>query len=115
MNDVNRYLYYGNGEYSWATQVLPVVNVKKDIETLSIFVMDCLRAVVTGKTKIGGLGYIVNKTDGCIQRGIGRNVKANRTKTEKMFPDFLTIGCMQNALHASKAAYRTLVSSLHCN
>lgn len=112
-NDINHYLYCGNGEYSWATQVLPVINVKKDIQTLTLFVMDCLRAVVTGKTKIGGLGYIANQSDGCIQRGIGRNVKANRIKTDKMFSDFFTIGCMQNALLTSKDVYRTLVSSLH--
>ena len=93
--------------------VLPVINVKKDIQTLTLFVMDCLRAVVTGKTKIGGLGYIANQSDGCIQRGIGRNVKANRIKTDKMFSGFFTIGCMQNALLTSKDVYRTLVSSLH--
>lgn len=112
MNRVNQYLYGGNGEYSWATQILPIVNVKKDIETLSIFVMDCLRAVVTGKGKIGGLGYVANKADGCIQRGVGRNVKANRIKTDKELPGFFTIGCMQNAILTSKDAYRTLVSNL---
>lgn len=113
MNDVNRYLYHGNGEYSWATQVLPVINVKKDIQTLTIFLIDCLRAVVTGKKKVGGLGYIANKSDGCIERGIGRNVTANRIKTDKIFSGFFTIGCMQNALLTSKDAYKTLVSSLH--
>lgn len=113
MNMVNTYLYFGNGEYSWATQILPVVNVKQDLQTLSIFVMDCLRAVVTKKSKIGGLGYVANQSEGCIKRGIGRNVKANRIKTDKMFPGFFTIGCMQNALHTSKEAYKTLVSNLN--
>ena len=112
MNSVNRYLYSGNGEYSWATQILPVVNVKKDIQTLSVFVMDCLRSVVTGKNKIGGLGYVANQKEGCIQRGIGRNVKANRIKTDKILPGFFTIGCMQNALRTSKAAYQTMVHNL---
>lgn len=112
LNEVNRYLYHGNGEFSWATQILPVVNVKKDILTLSTFVMDCLRAVVTGKTKIGGLGYVAGQTEGCIQRGVGRHVKSNRMKTDKMFENFYTIGCMQNAIHSSKEVYRTLVSSI---
>lgn len=111
-NAVNRYLYHGNGEFSWATQILPVVNVKKDIQTLSVFVLDCLRAVATGKKKVGGLGYIVDQAEGCISRGIGRNVKANREKTEKLLPDFYTIGCMQNAMLTSKAAYRTMVNTL---
>lgn len=112
INNVNRYLYNGNGEHSWATQVLPVVNVKKDIQTLNIFVMDCLRAVVTGKRKVGGLGYVPTHTDGCIQRGIGRNVTSNRLKTDKIFSGFFTIGCMQNAMRASKSVYKAFVSSI---
>lgn len=31
LNSVNRFLYKGNGEFSWATQILPVCNVTKDI------------------------------------------------------------------------------------
>lgn len=45
INSVNRYLYRGNGEFSWATQILPVCNVKHDLDELNKFVMDCLRAV----------------------------------------------------------------------
>lgn len=112
VNAVNRYLYKGNGQFSWATQVLPVVNVKKDIRELDKFVMDCLRAVKTGKKKIGGLGYIIDKADGCIQRGLGRNVKANRVKTETAIDGYLTISCMQNAMVTSREAYNTLVESL---
>lgn len=112
IHSVNNFLYKGNGEFSWATQILPVCNVRKDIDTLNTFVMDCFRAVATGKRKIGGLGYIVNKQDGCIARGIGRNVKANRAKTEKLFSGYLTLGCMQNAIRTRRAVYNTLVSSL---
>lgn len=112
LNMVRQYLYGGYGEYSWATQTLPVVNVRKDIQTLNMFVMDCLRAVMTGKTKVGGLGYVATQSDGCVQRGIGRNVKANRDKTEKIFPCYFTIGCMQNALRTSRDVYKTLLSSI---
>lgn len=112
INAVNRYLYKGNGEFSWATQILPVCNVRKDIDELNKFVMDCLRAVNTGKYKIGGLGYVKTKNDGCIVRGRGRNVKANRSKTSGYISGYLTIGCMQNALQTSRAAYNTLVASL---
>lgn len=112
INKVNRYLYRGDGRFSWATQILPVVNVKKDIQTLNMFVMDCLRAVVTGKKKVGGLGYVSTQTDGCIQRGIGKNVKANRNKTEKMFQHFLTIGCMRNAIITDRNLYNTLVATM---
>lgn len=112
VNSVNRYLYKGDGQFSWATQILPVCNVQKDLDGLNMFVMDCLRAVVTGRRRIGGLGYVRNKPDGCIVRGRGRNVKANRSKTGGNIPGYLTIGCMRNALLTSRGAYNTLVASL---
>lgn len=111
-NSVNRYLYKGNGEFSWATQVLPICNVIEDINELNKFIMDCLRAVKTGKKKIGGLGYVKTKSNGCVQRGQGRNVKSNRKKTEQKIPGYLTICCMRNALLTSREAYETLVESL---
>lgn len=112
VNAVNRYLYKGNGEFSWATQVLPVCNVRRDLDELNKFVMDCLRAVSTGKRKVGGLGYVSTGQDGCIVRGKGRNVKANRGKTPGIIPGYLTIGCMRGALLTSRAVYNTLVASL---
>lgn len=113
VNSVNNYLYKGNGEFSWATQILPICNVKEDIDTLNAFVMDCLRAVQTGKHRLGGLGYVPNsKKNGCISRGTGRNVKANRNKTEKEIPGYYTIGCMQKAILTRKSVYCTLVATL---
>lgn len=112
VNAVNNFLYRGNGEFSWATQILPVCNVKKDIQELNKFVMDCLRAVKTGKKKVGGLGYVVNKVDGCVQRGIGQNVKANRVKAGGNIDGYLTLNCMQNAMMTSQNAYRSLVATL---
>lgn len=111
-NSVNRYLYKGDGEFSWATQILPVCNVRQDLNELNKFVMDCLRAVETGKHKVGGLGYVKTKNDGCVVRGRGRNVKANRDKTSNNIPGYLTIGCMQNAMLTGRAVYNTLVASL---
>ena len=112
INAVNRYLYKGFGDFSWATQVLPVINVKEDIDKLNMFVMDCIRAVKTGKRKVGGLGYVKTQAVGCIDRGRGRNVKANRGKTEGEIKGYLSIGCAQNALRTSRAAYNTLVNTL---
>lgn len=109
---VNRYLYKGDGEFSWATQILPVCNVRRDLDELNRFVMDCLRAVQTGKRKLGGLGYVPTKADGCIVRGRGRNVKANRAKAGGKIEGYLTIGCMHKALVTSRGAYNTLVASL---
>lgn len=111
IGNVNRYLYKGNGKHSWATGVLPVVNVQRDIDELNKFVMDCIRAVMTGKKKVGGLGYIATKADGCISRGRGKNVRANRMKSDTI-EGYLTIGCMAKAIRTRRAVYETLVSSL---
>lgn len=111
LNSVNRYLYKGDGEHSWATGILPVVNVRKDINELNKFVMDCLRAVATGKDKVGGLGYVKTQKDGCICRGLGRNVTANRKKLP-VIEGYHSIGCMYNAIRTRRAAYNTLVAQM---
>ena len=111
-NRVNDYLYKGDGKYSWATSVLPIINVEKDIETLNAFVMDALRACATKKRKIGGLGSVSDQDDHTILRGIGKNVTANRNKTEKEINGYLTIGCMRNALLTKRAVYEALVRTL---
>jgi hypothetical protein len=112
LNSVNSYLYKGDGTYSWATSVLPIINVEKDIDILNTFVMDCLRACATKKKKIGGLGSVNDREDYTILRGVGKNVAANRKKTEKEIDGYLTIKCMQNALLTRRAVYETLVRSM---
>lgn len=112
LNQVNSYLYKGDGTYSWATSVLPIINVEKDIEVLNTFVMDALRACATGKKKIGGLGSVNGKEDCTILRGTGKNVTANRNKTEKEIEGYLSIDCMRKALLTRRAAYDTLVRSM---
>ena len=109
INSVNNYLYKGDGKYSWATSVLPIINVEKDIETLNAFVMDAIRACATKKKKIGGLGSVNDQLDYTILRGTGKNVAANRLKTDKEIDGFLTIGCMRNAILTRRAVYDTLV------
>ena len=109
VNSVNNFLYKGDGRYSWATSVLPIINVDKDIETLNTYVMDAIRACATKKKKIGGLGSVNDKPDYTILRGTGKNVSANRTKTDKEITGYLTLHCMQNALLTRRAVYETLV------
>ena len=106
------YLYKGDGTYSWATSVLPIINVQKDIDTLNEFVMDAIRACATKKRKIGGLGSVNNMADHTILRGVGRNVTANRGKTDKEIDGYLSLRCMQNALLTRRAVYETLVRSM---
>lgn len=112
LNSVNSYLYKGDGRYSWATSVLPIINVQKDIDTLNNFVMDALRACATGNKNIGGLGSANDKADHTILRGVGKNVKANRNKTEATIQNYYSIRCMQNALLTRRAVFDTLVRSM---
>ena len=112
INSVNRYLYKGDGKYSWATSVLPIITVQKDVDTLNEFVMDCIRAAETGKKKIGGLGCGIDKENYTILRGTGKNVAANKSKTEKEIPGYKSIRCMQNALNYSRPLYDTLVREM---
>ena len=112
INKVNNYLYRGDGRYSWSTSVLPIINVEKDIETLNAFIMDAIRSCATNKKKIGGLGSVNDKEDCTILRGTGKNVSANRAKTDKEIAGFLTLKCMQNALLTSRALYETLVRTI---
>ena len=112
VNSVNDYLYKGDGQYSWATSVLPIINVAKDIDTLNLYVMDALRACDTKKKKIGGLGSVSDKYDYTILRGTGKNVTANRNKTNKEISGYLTIACMRNALLTRRAVYDALVRTM---
>ena len=112
LNQVQSYLYKGDGTYSWATSVLPIINVGKDIDVLNTFVMDCIRACATGKKKIGGLGSVNDQTDHTILRGVGKNVTTNRNKTEKEIDGYFSLRCMQNALLTRRAVYETLVRSM---
>lgn len=111
VNQVNSYLYKGDGTYSWATSVLPIINVDKDIDTLNTFVMDCIRACATGKKKVGGLGSVNDKDDFTIMRGVGKNVTANRNKTSTI-QNYYSIRCMQNALMTRRAVFETLVRQM---
>ena len=112
LNQVQSYLYKGDGAYSWATSVLPIINVQKDIDVLNEFVMDCIRACATNKKKIGGLGSVNDKENYTILRGTGKNVTANRNKTDKEIEGYLSLRCMQNALLTRRAVFETLVRSM---
>ncbi len=113
VHSVNNYLYHGDmAGHSWSTGILSVVNVRRDVDELNKFVMDCLRAVETKHTKIGGLGYRREQAVGCICRGSGRHVNANRKKTSANIEGYITLGCMQNAIRTSKSLYDTLVRQL---
>lgn len=110
VKSVHNWLYAGDGEYSWSANVLPIINVQKDIQKLNGYVMDAIRAGVTKRTNIGGLGFCSHDSDSSIQRGTGRHVKANKQKLPKI-DGYLSILCMKNALLCGKNIYVTLLNN----
>lgn len=108
---VNHKLYMGPDGYCWGTSVLPVINSEKDIQTMNNFIMDAIRAAVTGKTNIGGLGCVKTQENGLILRAKGRNVKHNKEKIP-ILSSYITLKCMQNAKKASKQAFDLLVATM---
>lgn len=78
---VVRFLLYGDGRFSWATMVLPTINNTADLQQLTVYCFDALRAVYTGHTNIGGLGKSPKHG---IQRGKGRHVRSNVIATQHL-------------------------------
>lgn len=114
INQVMKYLYgdmRDNG-YSWSTACLTTINVKEDIQTMNNFVMDCLRAVKTGKKKLYGLGYEPNKKNGVITAGRGQNVTSNRNKTDKIIPDYISLMKARNSMLISNDCFNALRRSV---
>ena len=112
LNKINAYLYKGNGEYSFATSILNTVNCDYDLHEMNEYVMDSLRGVMTGKKKIGGLGYVPTQSHGVISRGTGKNVTSNRNKTPKDLPNYISLYCMKEVLKTDKDVYRTLTMNM---
>ena len=109
VHSVNRYLY--NGQYCWAKGVLAYINNVRDIQTLNIYVMDCLRAAQTKRFKLGGLGVELSKKDGVVTRGTGSNVKTNRERTPKVLDGYLSLYAAKKAL-GNRDMFDNLVRSL---
>lgn len=109
VHSVNRYLY--NGQYCWAKGVLAYINNVRDIQTLNVYVMDCLRAAQTKRFKLGGLGVELSKKDGVVTRGTGSNVTTNRQRTPKELDGYLSLYAAKKAL-GNRDMFDNLVRSL---
>lgn len=112
LHSVVDYLYKGDGQYSWATNVLPIVTNKEDLSTLNKYVMDALRATETKHTLIGDLVVDMNGNDHIINRTTGKNVRTNRERAGGDIEGYLTLDCMRNALLCGKGVYDTLVRQM---
>jgi hypothetical protein len=118
---VNQYLYEGyvvdDKRFGWAAYFLPTVNVEEDIQELNRFVMDCIRAVDSGRKEIGGLGENKQMQNRVVCRGKGKNVKANRQKWQNKYggdniDGYITLNAMRKALQIGKPVYESLLISV---
>ena len=111
-----KYLY--EGEYSWGTSCLGVINVDTDILEFTKFLNDCIRVCTIWdkehkkKTKIGGLGSVNNLSDKTVLRGKGKHVKYIREHTDKYIDDYFTVGCLSKTLKIDKAVFETVVRNM---
>ena len=111
INKLNRIFYknytvYNNHDFGLAEYFLPVVNVKKDIETINIYAIDAIRSTFTGKKKIGNICSVNDRDDYTIVRTKGRNVKANRNKTEPKIKGYVSLVDMWNTINTDKQAFK---------
>lgn len=106
---VNAFLY--KGQYCWAKTVLAYITNVTDIQTMNVYVMDCLRAVITQRWDLGGLGVELMKKDGVVTRGRGKNVTTNRQRTPKELDGYLTLYAAKKAL-GNRDMFDNLVRSL---
>lgn len=110
LRSIYRYLY--EGDHCWASTCYATMNVKKDMEEMDHFILDAIRACGTGKKKIGGLGTVTDKDDYTIVRGKGRNVRANKQKSEKEVKGYLPISCLADSMKMSYKLFETVLRSI---
>lgn len=112
MARVAGYLYDGSFTgYGYAEGILPVVNSMQDLRQMDLFILDCLRACDTGKSRLGGLGWDRFKTGGAISRGRGRNVASNRGK-RPWIDGYVPLSHMRSAWLHSRPAYDAYALSM---
>lgn len=90
-------LYYTSpdGIKPWEERLLCYL-CKYDLHIIDNYILDCLRAVMTGRTRIGGIGYNATLPLGVtIQRGIGKNVRSNFERTPGVLPNYVTFYRLQ--------------------
>lgn len=118
---VNQYLYEGyvvdDKRFGWAAYFLPTVNVEDDIQELNRFVMDCIRAVDSGRKELGGLGENKQMQNRVVCRGKGKNVRANKQKWRDKYggdniDGYITLNAMRKALKIGRPVYESLLMSV---
>lgn len=108
------YLYDGSlSGYGYAEGILPIVNAKQDLLQMDLFILDCLRACDTGRTKLGGLGWDRNGAEGVICRGRGRNVRSNLEKRPRI-ENYVPLSHMRSAYLSSRPAYEAYSNMMRC-
>lgn len=112
LREVLTILYNPRGEFSWATRILRTINNVHDLAVIDTWIKDALRATLTNRYKIGGIGFSAALTEGCLVRGTGRNVTANRRKTPARLEGYYSLPMMRKCLLTSHAVYDSYVREM---
>jgi len=111
VQNIQRYLYTSyiknSSNFGWAEYFFNIINCEEDIVEMDKWIKDTLRACLTGKTKVGGLGSIEGK-DKTVARGKGKNVTANYEKTKGVLEDcgYVSMHHLYKVFHINKDVYR---------
>ena len=112
MHRIYTYLYDTSiTKFGYAEGIFPIINCEEDIEALDLFILDCIRACDTNKTKLGGLGYNKTGENGVIVRGKGRNVRSNRNKID-VVDNYVSLSHMQTLFNTNRTVYETYVRDM---
>ena len=106
------YNYLYKGDHSWASGCFGTINVQADIEQMSLFVMDCLKACkyYQGKNKtikLGGLGSDLTKGECTISRGKGKNVRTIRNV--ELDENYIGLTALWKAYNYNKALFTAMI------
>lgn len=117
---INKYLYTdylkSSKNFGWGEYFFSILNIENDIKILDEYIKDSLRAVYTGKKKLGGLG-VSNIYDKGILRGTGKNVSSNYRKTknnEDLLEElgYVSMVHLFKLFHFNTSLYRTYLYKL---
>lgn len=83
IKSIMKYLYepLKDTNYGWDEYIFSAINCEEDIIAMDEYVKDSIKAMLTNRRMIGGIGYQYTLPNGVIHRGHGKNVSVNSERT----------------------------------
>lgn len=116
VSGVMRFLYkpLKGTNHGWDEYVFSAVNCEEDIRKLDEFIKDSLKAMLTNRKEIGGLGYQLTLNDGVVDRGRGRHVTENSKRVSSLKDyGYLSMVHMYKMYKNNKEVYRSYKNGIN--